>query len=112
MRIPGWQIFILTVLFASCSKSSTDNPDPCEGTVKTWAADVNPIIQTYCNQASCHASGSVNGPGPLTSYTQVFNARTVIREAIRSGFMPQDATLNATQRNNIICWIDNGASNN
>lgn len=116
---------ILTCLAISCSKGDgTDNntgggnggggsnPNICNTTPKTFAADVDPIIQTFCNVAGCHSSGSVNGPGPLTNYTQVFNARSLIRPAISSGAMPQNTTLTSTQKNTIICWIDSGAPNN
>lgn len=104
---------VLSFLFLACSKSQPEKDSPaCDEIAKTFATDVNPIIQTYCNQPSCHTNGSVNGPGPLTNYTQVFNARSVIRSAIQSGLMPQNATLTAAQRNTIICWIDNGAPDN
>ncbi|MGZ8553330.1 MAG: hypothetical protein ACXWV8_07990 [Chitinophagaceae bacterium] len=106
-------IRILSFLLLSCSKSKPEKDSPaCNEIAKTFTTNVNPIIQTYCNQPSCHTSGSVNGPGPLTNYTQVFNARSVIRNAIQSGLMPQNATLTTAQRNTIICWIDNGAPDN
>ncbi len=106
-------VLTVSIFIAACSKSATNSGvGTCTDILRSFSADVNPIIQTYCNQPSCHASGSVNGPGPLTNYTQVYNARSVIREAIRSGFMPQEGTLSTVQRNNIICWIDNGAPNN
>lgn len=79
---------------------------------KAFAADVNPIIQTVCAAAGCHANGSSNGPGALTNYTEVFNARTQIRSAVSSGFMPQGSTLGTAQKNAILCWIDSGAPNN
>ena len=108
-------IFLLAVIIflAACSKSApNEDIETCTDVLRSFAGDINPIIQTYCNQPTCHASGSVNGPGPLTNYTQVYNARSVIREAIRSGFMPQEGTLTTIQRNMIICWIDNGAPDN
>jgi hypothetical protein len=74
---------------------------------------VNAIIQTSCATGSgCHGSGSLNGPGPLLSYLQVFNARSAIRSAVSSGRMPPNGALSATQKNSIICWIDSGAPNN
>ncbi len=79
---------------------------------KAFAADVNPIIQSVCAGAGCHANGSSNGPGALTNYTQVFNARTQIRSAVSSGLMPQGSTLSTAQKNAILCWIDSGAPNN
>jgi len=123
----GISIIILFVFIAiSCSKSGTTggnnnggggggggNTVNCSAVSnKSFAADVNPIIQASCNVVSCHAAGSANGPGPLTNYTQVFNARAAIRTAISTGFMPQGGTLTTAQKNSIICWIDNGALNN
>ncbi len=104
-------------LFISCSKDGSDpppggNPIDCSGTPKTFSGDVNPLVQSVCSQPACHASGSTNGPGPLTNYTQVFNARSVIRSAISSGFMPQDRTFTTAQKAAFICWIDSGAPNN
>ena len=106
---------LLLLLVVSCSKSSSGSDGPaitCDGTVKTFITDVNPLIQAFCNQPSCHTNGSSNGPGPLTNYTQVFNARSAIRNAVASGLMPQNATLSTAQKTAIVCWIDSGAPNN
>jgi len=83
----------------------------CTGT-KSFASEVHPIFQTVCSNAGCHEASSTNGPGPLTNYQQIFNARTSIRSAVSSGTMPKNTTLTATQKNAILCWIDNGAPNN
>jgi hypothetical protein len=111
---------VAVMLFVlSCSKSGSDtgttnggNNIDCSGAAKTFAGDANPLIQSVCNQPSCHASGSTNGPGPLTNYSQVFNARIAIRNAVASGFMPRNTTFSAAQKAAIVCWIDNGALNN
>lgn len=106
-------LFLFCLLhFYACSKSSTENNDTCGSVTRTFSADVNPIVQAYCNQTGCHSSGSINGPGALTNYTQIFNAKAVIRTQIKEGLMPQNATLSASQRNGIICWIDSGAPDN
>ena len=112
-------LFVLALLFLviSCSKNGSDTGTggggiTCDGTVRTFITDVNPIVQAFCNQPNCHASGSSNGPGPLTNYTQVFNARSVIRGAVASGLMPQNTTLTTAQKTAIVCWIDGGAPNN
>lgn len=103
-----------------CSKDNAGSPNNGGGaldcssiTNKAFAADVNPVIQSTCaTTSSCHGSGSVNGPGPLTSYTTIFNARNSIRSAVSSGSMPKNSTLSTGQKNAILCWIDSGAANN
>ncbi|HVT86450.1 MAG TPA: hypothetical protein VHD35_14700 [Chitinophagaceae bacterium] len=116
------------ILFSvSCSKGSSatgNNPSggngssgatttlDCSTVAKSFSSDVNPIVQSFCNASGCHAAGSTNGPGPLTNYTEVFNARSVIRPAIASGLMPQGSSLTTAQKNSFLCWIDNGAPDN
>jgi hypothetical protein len=108
-------------LFFACGKDPENAPGgggsggstACSSPAKSFAADVNAIIQTSCATGSgCHGSGSLVGPGPLLTYLQVFNARSSIRSAVSSGRMPPNGGLSATQKNSIICWIDSGAPNN
>lgn len=108
---------LIMFIAVSCSKNDSDtgsgnNNIDCSGTPKTFSGDANPLIQGVCNQPSCHASGSTNGPGPLTNYTQVFNAKGAIRSAVASGSMPRNTTFTAAQKAAIVCWIDSGAPNN
>ena len=119
-------VIAVSCLIVSCSKSDTGNnggggnnstggggtTTNCTSVPKSFATDVNPVIQSFCNVSGCHNSGSTNGPGPLTNYNQVFAARISIRAAIASGAMPQNATLSVAQKNSILCWIDSGADNN
>ncbi len=109
----------LLTLLNACSKDNGSNGGGGNTTLdcstvsnKAFAADVNPIIQSACAIAGCHASGSVNGPGALTSYTSIFNARTGIRSAVSSGSMPKNSSISTAQKNTILCWIDGGALNN
>jgi len=100
----------------SCSKSSSGGGSgavDCNTVAnKAFAADVNPIIQSSCAITGCHEAGSINGPGPLTNYTQVFNARNLIQTAVSNGTMPKTGSLSSSQKNSIICWIQGGAPNN
>jgi hypothetical protein len=101
------------LIIVSCSKSKTDEPsNNCDAVPKSFATDVNPIIQTFCNQPNCHNTGSINGPGALTNYSEIFDARARIKPQIAAGLMPQNTTLTTAQKNIIICWIDSGAPNN
>jgi hypothetical protein len=105
-------VFVYMIIACSKSKDITTETD-CSGTAKSFVTDVNPIIQSFCTTNSgCHASGSTNGPGALTTYQQIFNNRSAIRMAISNGRMPQNSTLSSSQKSAIICWIDNGASDN
>ncbi len=105
-------------LFFSCSKSSNNGStgpvtlDCSTVTAKAYAADVSPVIQANCTGSGCHGPGSSNGPGALTTYSQIFNARSNIRAAVSSGVMPQGSALSTSQKNSILCWIDSGAPNN
>lgn len=112
---------LLCLILVSCSKKPVVDPDStppppsenCSGPAKTFAADVNPIIQSSCAASSgCHGIGSTSGPGALVTYTQISNARASIRSSVFSGSMPRNGTLTTAQKNAIICWIDNGAPNN
>ena len=102
---------VLFILFA-CSKNGNDVGSDCTSP-KSYAADVSPIIASTCaTSTGCHASGSTNGPGALTSYQQVSNNRSAIRASVIAGTMPQNGSLSSAEKNSIICWIDNGAQNN
>jgi hypothetical protein len=80
---------------------------------KSFNSDIKPITQNSCSMDSdCHGSGSTSGPGELLTYSEIFNAHAAIRSAVASEVMPKDATLSASDKNAILCWIDNGATNN
>ena len=103
-----------TLLIIGCTKSAGSQSaytEDCSGAAKSFAKDVNPIIQTYCTKNSrCHAEGSRDGV--LTTYQGIYNERNPIYSDVQSGRMPNDGSLTAAQRNTILCWISNGATNN
>jgi len=115
---PSLAVFSAVVVLASgCSKDNGGggggaSVDCATVTNKAYAANISPIIQSSCAIAGCHAAGSTNGPGPLTTYTEISNAKIRIRAAVSSGQMPQGSSLTTAQKNSIICWIDSGAPNN
>jgi len=115
----------LVFIIISCSKSGGSNNNGggggggggstvnCTGVASSFSANVNPIIQSSCaTDASCHGSGSANGPGPLLTYTQISNARIAIKTAVANGTMPKTGSLTTAQKNSIICWVDGGGLNN
>lgn len=116
MKLLSIAVMVITIfLVEACTKNKGGNPPfvpNCNGAATAFTANVLPIFQSVCSQTDCHNSGSVNGPGPLTTYAEINAARGDIRAAIISGFMPKNTTLSAPQKNSIICWVDAGAPNN
>src|SRR5687768_5251650 len=99
------------MLTLSCSDDSEETTVDCSATAVTFA-EANAVIQSSCaKNSSCHGSGSNKGPGALTTYAQIYNARNEINDAVRNGSMPQDSRLSTTEKNTILCWIENGAGN-
>ena len=119
-------ILVITAAFfiiASCSKSGDGGGGGsgggtgggsvnCTGVASSFAANVHPLIQSTCAIATCHEAGSVNGPGPLLTHSQIFSARVAIKTAVANGTMPKTGTLTTAQKNSIICWVDAGGPNN
>ena len=107
-------IFVLAILIINaCSKNNSSDYTADCSTTKTFSADANPVIQSFCaTNAGCHGTGSSHGPGPLTTYSQIYNNRSAIRTSILNGSMPQNGTLSNSQKNAVVCWIDADATNN
>jgi len=108
-------IFVALILFcnSSCKKSTngTGYTPECSGTTPKFSAEVSPLMLSSCGISGCHGTGSHEGPGPLTTYSQIKNAATSVRSSIVDGSMPQNNTLSTAQKNLIVCWIDAGAKN-
>ncbi|MGC4100458.1 hypothetical protein [Ferruginibacter sp.] len=108
-------------IFTACSKSKDTTGGggsggitfSCNGITPSFTADVQPILNTVCSiNSNCHASGSTNTGGPLTTYAEVNAKKASIRAQILAGIMPQSGTITQPQINAFICWIDSGAPNN
>ena len=114
-------IIICITVFTACSKSDSSTGGggttaitfSCSGISPKFSTDVQPILNTLCSvNSNCHATGSANSGGALTTYTQVNAKKSNIRAQILSGAMPQSGTITQAQINAFICWIDAGAVNN
>src|SRR2546429_9906240 len=111
-KIFGITFSISILLVIACSKTnSSSTTTNCSGT-ESFTDDVSPIFQSSCALSGCHASGSSNGPGVLTTCQQIYNSRRASRTAVANGPMPQSGSLSTTQKNILLCWIDNGAASN
>jgi hypothetical protein len=99
-----FSLIVCAALMGACSKSSTSpnfTPD-CSGAVKSFSRDVFPVFQSVCS--GCHAN--------FSNYSQISTDKSAIRSRIIDGSMPQQGSLSDTQKNNVVCWIDNGVPNN
>ncbi|NBT08449.1 MAG: hypothetical protein EBS98_06580 [Chitinophagia bacterium] len=115
MKIKSQQVYlllvILTIMAIACSKSSTDTTpvvatcDPNTSFSKT----ILPLFNSTCNTSGCH-----DGPNAasLNTFQVVHDNASQIRASISTGRMPKGKTLAVTDKNAILCWIDNGAKNN
>jgi len=99
---------MLIISFTGCKKAAKDFVPDCSGTAKTFSGDAFPVFQSSC--VNCH-SGS-GGQSPLNNYTNIVASKSSIRNMIINGSMPSSGKLTDSQKNAIICWIDNGAPNN
>ena len=108
-------LILLTVIFYSCTnkKEFLSDTSSCSVVNAKYSTDVSIIIQTSCaTNSSCHAAGSINGPGPLLNYTAVKNSASAIKTAVETGRMPRGSTLSNADINKIKCWVESGALDN
>lgn len=115
--IPALLLLCTGLIFSQCSKDKNTNNsnftvDCSTVTNKAFAANISPLIQSRCAISGCHASGSGNGPGALTTYAQISAASSRIRTSVAAGTMPQGSSLSTAEKNSIVCWIDSGSPNN
>lgn len=89
-------------MVSACKKSSVSFTPDCSGTAKSFSADVLPVISNKC--AGCHTNYS--------AYSQIAGDRSSIRSKVADGSMPKGTSLTTTEKNTVLCWIDNGAPNN
>lgn len=88
-------------LFSACTKTANYTAT-CSGTAKSFKTDVLPIFQSSC--AKCHSN--------FGSYASISGDDASIKSKIVDGSMPKSGSLTNAQKDDIICWINNGSPNN
>ena len=115
MKIRSYQVYLLviglTIVGIACSKSSTDTTPvvaTCDANT-SFSKTILPLFNSTCNTSGCH-----DGPNAasLNNFQVVHDNASQIKASIASGRMPKDKALAVTDKNAILCWIDNGAKNN
>ncbi|GAB3663053.1 hypothetical protein GCM10028791_38390 [Echinicola sediminis] len=87
--------------------------DRCEDNMATLSGEVSTIIENNCAISGCHVAGT--GRLNLTVKANIIQNATQIRSYTESGFMPAASsglTLTQRQKNDIFCWVADGAKDN
>ena len=87
--------------------------DVCMDNTATLSGAVSTIISTNCAVPGCHVSGT--GRANLTVKENIIQHASQIRTFTQNGIMPPPSsgrTLTAQQKQDIFCWVENGAQDN
>jgi len=108
-------LIVVILLTTGCYNHKEDLLYPqsaCSGVDAKYTANVEPLIQSRCGKESCHNATSTNSGGPFTNYDEIKSKAALIKNAVTTGFMPQDFPLTSGQIKIITCWVDSGAPKN
>jgi hypothetical protein len=127
LRTQSAGVVLAALAMASCSDSSADaalvvraaESPPVEAAAPTYYQNIKPLLDAKCGD--CHVAGGI-APFALTTYEQVFAYATAIRGAVVRRVMPPwlaakggrhyryDTSLSDAQVDEVVRWIDAGAS--
>ena len=120
--------WLVLLFFGSCTydKASTE-PCPLPGTV-SFAQDIQPVFNQYCNTTDCHAGPAPGGNLNLESavaYTQLHKQGSGYIDTITPRYsvlyaqmnstsnpMPPDGKLDRCTQELVLKWIEQKAKNN
>jgi len=87
--------------------------DRCEDNMATLSGEVSTIIENNCAISGCHVAGT--GRVDFTVKANIIQNATTIRNNTESGIMPEASsglTLTQDEKDDIYCWVANGAQDN
>ena len=101
------------LFLVSCTKEISDPPSYCETVEVTYTTHVGLIINNGCAVSACHDAGS--SFGDFTTHAGVkskvddgsFNTRVLVNQT-----MPPSGPLDKDKRDQLQCWLDDGAPDN
>lgn len=108
---------MMMVFFLGCNSENEEDLDPvdekCMDNNATLSGKVIPIINANCAVSGCHVSGT--GRADFTVKANIIQRASQIRSFTQDGIMPppqSGKTLTAQQKDDIFCWVENGAQDN
>lgn len=122
MQNRSYTIGMLVIVLLSVSAFSACNYDneeslygpaiDCTQVNAKFTADILPLVQSKCAYSGCH-DATASGGVTLTSYNQVYQNASRIREAVVvKKIMPKTGSITAAELAKIKCWLDSGAPDN
>jgi len=106
----------ISFILACNSENEEDlspDDDICMDSTATLSGAISTIINTNCAVPGCHVSGT--GRANFTVKENIIQYASQIRTFTQNGIMPPPSsgrTLTAQQKQDIFCWVENGAQNN
>jgi hypothetical protein len=103
------------IFVAACGTDATcprDTPSSCPMPAPSYATDVAPILETYCND--CHSPTGQAPDRPLQTYAEVFSRRTTVLSEVAGCVMPPPDFPQPTEaeRVTLLGWLACSAPNN
>ena len=104
-------VFCGLAVVSACKKDAEDIE--CDGSTRTYDADIKAIVDANCTSSNCHGSGSSRGD--YTSYAGLeadLNSGIFKKEVLTDQSMPRGGSLSTDELIKISCWADNGYPEN
>jgi hypothetical protein len=100
---------------AACGGDTTcprDTPSSCPSPTPSYATDVAPVLDMYCND--CHSPTGQAADRPLQTYQEVFARRTSVLSFTADCQMPPPDFPQPTEAERValLGWLACGAPNN
>lgn len=101
----------------SCNSENEEDLSPeeekCMDNTATLSGSVSTIINANCAVPGCHVSGTARVD--FTEKENIIQNAAQIRNFTQDGIMPppqSGRTLSTQQKDDIFCWVENGALDN
>ncbi|MCB9189911.1 MAG: hypothetical protein H6600_08780 [Flavobacteriales bacterium] len=98
-------VFAVVMIGVSSLASCGKNKVACDGSTRTYTADIKSIIDASC--VSCHANYSTYSGVKASVSNGTFESEVISKQT-----MPQGSKLSDADLTKIKCWLEQGAPEN